>query len=236
MDAILIVDPDAAAEKLAEAFRDAGFRVEQVDGADLRSRIREPAALAVLSMDLLVPRATDLLRAIRSSPVNAAIPVIATSASRSEIDRVLAFELGADDFVPKPLSIREMVLRVQAVLRRCRRRSELVPQRLSLGPVEIDPQHGEVTVDGNPVHLTTVELRLLVDLVTRKGRVQRRQELIDRVWPEADPGPRTVDTHVRRLREKLGPAADLIETVRGVGYRVPRDEERDEELHLAKVV
>ncbi len=150
--------------------------------------------------------------------------VVLLSSRASEMDRVIAFELGADDFIPKPIGSRELALRLKAVLRRHRDlRSR--PRRLCAGPFVIDTQMETVTCDGQTLRLTSVEFRLLEHLVRNLGQVQERRELLARVWRwcEATDGragaSRTVDTHVKRLREKLGPASDFIETIRGVGYR-----------------
>jgi two-component system phosphate regulon response regulator PhoB len=142
----------------------------------------------------------DVLRLLRGSPAGRALPVILLTARRDEIDRVLAFELGADDYVTKPFSPREIVLRVRAVLRR-----------------SAEPDKS--------LTLTVTEFRLLSDLLRARGRVRTRDRLLAEVWGyEAEVVSRTVDTHVRRLRDKLGPAAQWLETVRGVGYRIRQPE------------
>jgi two-component system phosphate regulon response regulator PhoB len=146
------------------------------------------------------------------------------SSKVAEIDRVIAFELGADDFIVKPIGNRELSLRLNAVLRRHRDRRTR-HQRLQVGPFVIDTGREEAICDGKPLALTTVEFRLLEHLARHPGRVQERRVLLERVWRRCDeedePGrlSRTVDTHVKRLREKLGPASEFVETIRGVGYR-----------------
>jgi two-component system phosphate regulon response regulator PhoB len=149
--------------------------------------------------------------------------VILLTARREEIDRVLAFELGADDYVTKPFSPREIVLRVRAVLRR----GSSVPapgggaEVIRVGPLELDPENYVVRVEGTPLTLTVTEFRLLQDLLNARGRVRTRERLLADVWGyDSEVLSRTVDTHVRRLRDKLGGAADWLETVRGVGYRI----------------
>jgi two-component system phosphate regulon response regulator PhoB len=143
------------------------------------------------------------------------------TARSDEVDRVVGFEVGADDYVPKPFSPRELVLRVDAILRRTISLAEVEgPQVIALGELVIDVPAHRVEVQGEEVLLTALEFRLLLDLATRAGRVQSRDALLDRVWgysPNVE--TRTVDTHVKRLREKLGAEAVQIETVRGVGYR-----------------
>ena len=141
------------------------------------------------------------------------------TAKGEEIDRVVGFELGADDYVVKPFSVRELVLRVQAVLRRAS--AEEQPQAIvEFGVLRIDRDAHRAWVDGKEVELTALEFKLLVMLYDRRNRVQTREALLQDVWGiDADMTTRTVDTHVKRLREKLGPAGEYIETVRGVGYR-----------------
>jgi two-component system phosphate regulon response regulator PhoB len=148
------------------------------------------------------------------------------TARGEEIDRVLGFELGADDFVTKPFSVRELVLRIKAVLRR-RSFEEREPRRTELGPIRINEETHRVYVRDEEIDLTALEFKLLLSLVSRAGRVQSREQLLDEVWglsPETQ--TRTVDTHVKRLREKLGSARELLETVRGAGYRLNDPGER----------
>jgi two-component system phosphate regulon response regulator PhoB len=141
------------------------------------------------------------------------------TAKGEEVDRVVGFELGADDYVTKPFSVRELLLRIQAILKRTRGERELAPE-LEFGKLRIDREAHRVWVDGGEVELTAMEFKLLVTLYERKNRVQTRSALLDEVWGiEAEIETRTVDTHVKRLREKLGGAGDYIQTVRGVGYR-----------------
>jgi two-component system phosphate regulon response regulator PhoB len=147
------------------------------------------------------------------------------TAKSEEMDRVIGFELGADDYVTKPFSPRELVLRVKAILRR----KEVPPEGEKVIQVEdlwIDIDRHQVSVKKKPIHLTSTEFKLLVELVSNRGRVQTRERLLDKVWGYTYEGyARTVDTHIRRLREKLGKTGDLIETLRGVGYRF-REEEK----------
>src|SRR6185436_11303833 len=142
------------------------------------------------------------------------------TARGEEIDRVLGFELGADDFVTKPFSVRELMLRIKAILRR-RAPAENTNVRSQLGPIRIDVEAHRAYVEEKEIELTALEFRLLLSLLSRAGRVQSREQLLDEVWglsPETQ--TRTVDTHVKRLREKLGVARELLETVRGAGYRL----------------
>lgn len=167
----------------------------------------------------------ELLRRVRSTDRGRDALVVLMSAKAAEIDRVIAFELGADDFISKPISTRELSLRLCAVLRRHRDEPGR-NQRLHVGPFILDPGREVAALEGKPLALTAVEFRLLEHLARNPGRVQERQVLLQRVWRWCDVNDergsisRTVDTHVKRLREKLGPASDLVETIRGVGYRL----------------
>ncbi len=142
------------------------------------------------------------------------------TAKAEEVDRIVGLELGADDYMTKPFSPRELVLRVKSVLRRAGATSEVADQ-LSLGEIRIDRSRYEITVAGKPIDFTATEFKLLALLIERRGRVQSRDTLLNDVWGyESVIDTRTVDTHIRRLREKLGESSDCIETIRGFGYRV----------------
>jgi two-component system phosphate regulon response regulator PhoB len=221
---ILIVDdePDIV-ELLAYNLQQGGFAVATArDGTSALAEVRRQRPDLVL-LDLMLPdiSGTEVCRRIRKEPGTETTPIIMITARGDEIDRVVGFELGADDYVVKPFSPREMVLRVQAVLRRVRPRGEPKNERLQIGALEIDVPRHQVLVREEEINLTALEFKLLLDLATRRGRVQSRDALLERVWGYA-PGieTRTVDTHVKRLREKLAEARDYIETVRGVGYRM----------------
>jgi two-component system phosphate regulon response regulator PhoB len=147
------------------------------------------------------------------------------TARAEEVDRIVGFELGADDYVTKPFSPRELVLRVKAILQRMDVEKE-AEKSIRMGDLFVDIERHQVTVKENPVSLTSTEFKLLIELVSKKGRVQTREQLLNRVWGYTYEGyARTVDTHIRRLREKLGIAGDWIETIRGVGYRFREDNE-----------
>jgi two-component system phosphate regulon response regulator PhoB len=180
----------------------------------------------LLLLDLMLPdlSGVEVCRRLRADPKTAAIPVIMLTARQAESDRVQGFEAGADDYVAKPFSTRELILRVQAVLRR--RGEDAAPDTsvLTGGGIAIDAARHQVLVDGQEVKVTALEFRLLATLMARRGRVQTRQTLLEDVWGlSPDLQTRTVDTHVKRLRERLGSAGEFIETIRGVGYcfRVP---------------
>lgn len=177
----------------------------------------------VVLLDLMLPdgSGTDVCRVIKESPDTRDASVIMVTARGEEIDRVVGFELGVDDYVVKPFSVRELGLRIAAVLRRARAvtQREEAP-RTVFGVLEIDRGAHRVWVDGTEIELTALEFKLLVTLYERRNRVQTRAALLDDVWGiQADITTRTVDTHVKRLREKLESARDYVETVRGVGYR-----------------
>ncbi|MEM8610187.1 MAG: response regulator transcription factor [Myxococcota bacterium] len=169
--------------------------------------------------------AAELLRRLRSTDRGRDCLLVMLSSRTTEIDRVIAFELGADDYIPKPIGPRELGLRLIAVLRR-HRDEKTRGEALVSGPFVIDPRTERVTCSGESLRLTSIEFRLLEHLARNAGRVQDRRELLQRVWrwcdedPERTGGSRTVDTHVKRLREKLGSASNFIETIRGVGYRL----------------
>lgn len=221
---ILVVDDEPDLLELVRVnLAENGFQVEATtSGREVLDRVRRsPPDLLVL--DLMMPdvAGTEICRQIRATPELADLPIIMLTAKAEELDRVVGFELGADDYVPKPFSARELVLRVRALLRRTEAPEERSSDRLRLGPLEIDVPGYRVAVDGQPVPLTALEFRLLLDLARHPGRVQSRDQLLERVWRDADsPEPRTVDNLVKRLREKLGAARSWIETIRGVGYRL----------------
>jgi two-component system phosphate regulon response regulator PhoB len=186
----------------------------------LQLAAQEPVPDLVI-LDLMLPDipGTDVCRRLRADERTRRVPVLMLTARGDEIDRVVGFEVGADDYVVKPFSVRELLLRVRAILRR----AEPEPtdsQELSCGGLRVDPAAHRVWVDGEEVILTALEFKLLATLLSRRGRVQTRERLLDDVWGiQADVTTRTVDTHVKRLRQKLGRAAGHIETLRGVGYR-----------------
>ena len=159
----------------------------------------------------------EVCKILKSDTATSHTPILMLTAKAEEIDRIVGLEFGADDYVTKPFSPREIVLRIRAILRR----GETADESLKAGPISIDPARYEVRINGKQVHLTSIEFKLLQKLMQRRGRVQDRDRLLNEVWGyEAVIDTRTVDTHVRRLREKLGKAGDAIETVRGFGYRL----------------
>jgi two-component system phosphate regulon response regulator PhoB len=183
----------------------------------------------LILLDLMLPDlpGTEVCRRLRAADKTREIPVLMLTAKGEEIDRVVGFEVGADDYVSKPFSVRELMLRVAAILRRAHAESSEDGTE-NFGRLRIDRDGHRVWVDDEEVALTALEFRLLSTFMTRKGRVQSRDTLLSDVWGiDSEVTTRTVDTHVKRLREKLGLAGSYIETLRGVGYRF-RDRPGDE--------
>jgi len=218
---ILVVDDEPETLELVEIhLRQAGFEVigaEDGAAALQKARARLPDLIV---LDLMLPEVDGLevCKLLRRDPATASIPILMLTARASEVDRVLGLELGADDYVTKPFSPRELVLRVRKLLER--RAPPETAEVLNFQDLVIDLPAHRVMVQNQPVNLTATEFKLLATLARRRGRVQSREQLLRDVWeyaPTVD--SRTVDTHMRRLREKLGPAARHLETVRGVGYR-----------------
>ena len=220
---VLIVEDEAdVVEMLTRAFvRAGGFAVIVAsDGAGGLRRAREELPALVI-LDLMLPRmpGLEVCKILKSDSLTRHIAVLMLTAKAEEVDRIVGLELGADDYVTKPFSPREVVLRAQAILRRSE--TPVEEQSLVAGPITIDGVRHQVSVSGKTVHLTSLEFKLLRTLVQRRGRVQERDRLLSDVWGyESMIDTRTVDTHVRRLREKLGKAGDAIETIRGFGYRL----------------
>lgn len=224
---ILVVDdePDAL-EVLGFKLREAGFTpIFADDGAGALTAVRaEKPDLIVL--DLMLPEidGLEVCKILRRDPATATIPILMLTAKAAEMDRVLGLELGADDYVTKPYSPRELVLRIRKLLKRGQPADE-ASEYIRIGSLEIDVAKHEARVENKPVTLTATEFNLLHVLAKRRGRVQTRERLLQDVWGyETAIDTRTVDTHMRRLREKLGAVADYIETIRGVGYRFKSEE------------
>ena len=219
---ILIVDdePDAV-ELIRFNLSAAGYEVVTAeDGEQALKRARASVPDLIL-LDVMLPEVDGLevCKILRRDPATSAIPIIMLTAKAAEIDRVLGLELGADDYVTKPFSPRELVLRIKSMLRRGQPNENKADQ-IRLGELCIDIPRHQVLVQGKSIELTATEFKLLTVLAQRRGRVQSRDQLLQDVW-EYDNliDTRTVDTHMRRLREKLGRAAKHLDTVRGVGYR-----------------
>jgi two-component system phosphate regulon response regulator PhoB len=205
----------------AEGFQ---VRLAHTGRQGLASATSEPLP-DVIVLDLMLPdlSGTEICRRLRDQERTRDIPVVMCTAKGEEIDRVVGFEVGADDYVVKPFSVRELILRIRALLRRVdstRGKTEGEPSMIRFGRLKIDRDAHRAWVDEGEIALTALEFRLLHAFMSRRGRVQTREALLSDVWGiEADVTTRTVDTHVKRLREKLGEAGMYIETLRGVGYR-----------------
>jgi two-component system phosphate regulon response regulator PhoB len=219
---VLIIEEERdVVDLLALNLRKAGFTTSTAsDGAAGLEKARsEKPALIIL--DLMLPKmpGLEVCKILKSDPGTRQVPIMMLTAKAEEVDRIVGLEFGADDYVTKPFSPREVVLRIRAIMRRGETKQE--DERLTAGPITIDPARYEVSVNGKRINLTSLEFKLLRTLIQRRGRVQARDRLLNDVWGyESVIDTRTVDTHVRRLRKKLGKAADAIESVRGFGYRM----------------
>lgn len=219
---ILVVDDEPDLLELVRVnLAQAGFEVTTAeDGREALAQVRRSLPELIV-LDLMLPdvSGTEVCRRLRADPETESVPIIMLTARADEVDRVVGLELGADDYVTKPFSPRELALRVRAVLRR-QGRGSADEGSLSRGPLRVDPSSHRCFVDDAEVELTAKEFALLKGLMQRPGRVLTREQLLRDVWgSDITVTTRTIDTHLKRLREKLGVAGGLIETVRGVGYR-----------------
>jgi len=216
---LVIEDEPDLREVLHYNLTQAGHRpaVAATGEAGLKLAVETRPDLVLL--DLMLPdiSGTVVAKSLRRDPKTQAVPIIMVTAKVEEVDRIVGFELGADDYVAKPFSVRELLLRIDAVLRRGRTAERRL---IEVGELRIDTDAHRVTVESEEIALTALEFKLLVTLTERRDRVQARGTLLSDVWAiDAEIASRTVDTHVKRLRDKLGVAGRFIETVRGVGYR-----------------
>ncbi len=219
---VLVVDDEPDAVELVKFnLKAAGYEVSTASDGDEALKKARALLPDLIVLDLMLPEVDGLevCKILRRDQRVSAIPIIMLTAKAAEIDRVLGLELGADDYVTKPFSPRELVLRVKNLLR-SNPAEQLKADQIVVKDLCVDIPRHQATVKGKPIDLTATEFKLLTVLAQRRGRVQSREQLLQDVW-EYDNliDTRTVDTHVRRLREKLGPAAKLLDTVRGVGYR-----------------
>ena len=217
----IVEDEPDIRETLKYNFSNEGFEVFTApDGEEALSNIKKVLP-DVLILDLMLPGLSglDVCKSIRADDDIKDMSIIMLTAKGEEIDRVIGFELGADDYVTKPFSVRELILRVKVLLKK--QRESLVENKLvTFGPIRIDLDAHELKINDKEIVLTALEFKLLQHLVKRKGRVQTREQLLGDVWGySAEVTTRTVDTHIKRLREKLGNTSDYIQTIRGVGYR-----------------
>jgi two-component system phosphate regulon response regulator PhoB len=221
---ILIVDDEPDVTELLEfKLKQAGFLVRAINDPLRVLGLARDLRPEVIILDMMMPdlNGLQLLKMIRTDALLRDTPVLFLTAKGETEDRLKGLEGGADDYLAKPFDAREVVLRVQALIRRAKPSSSTEATRLSAGNLVVDLERHEVLIDGTAIELTATEFKLLRTLVERKGRVQTRERLLEDVWNYApDIETRTVDTHMRRLRDKLGKGGDIIETVRGVGYRI----------------
>lgn len=222
---ILVVDDETDILTLLEYnLEKAGFKVISADDGPDAIDITKRERPDLIILDIMLPsmEGTEVCKILKSGDATQHIPIIMLTAKGEEVDRVVGFELGADDYITKPFSPRELILRVKAVLKRGQDREVKI---IKAGPVTIDVERSLATADGRVLKLTAIEFKLLLELAKSDGRVLSRDTLLDRAWgAEVYVTDRTVDTHIRRLREKLGKVSKYIETVRNVGYRFREDE------------
>jgi len=232
---LVIEDESDIRDLLSYNFQSNGYAVKTADTGKLGLEAFESFVPDVVLLDLMLPDVpgTEICRRIRASTDAAQPAIIMLTAKGEEIDRVVGFEVGADDYVVKPFSVRELLLRVNAVLRGRGGAGTGAPRRppapaaptsrrkYTVGPLRVDVDGHYVFVKQAEIHVSAIEMRLLVYLIEHRGRVRSREDLLEDVWGYK-PGvsTRTVDTHVKRLRDKMGSAGELIETVRGTGYRL----------------
>jgi len=223
---ILVADDEEDVLNLVSMnLKNGGFTVIQAeDGPEAINKARTQTP-ALIILDIMLPGMSGLevCKVLKGDSATLKIPVIMLTAKAEEVDRIVGLELGADDYITKPFSPRELVLRVKSVLRRGVSPAEQGDQ-IKIGAITVDRARHQVRLKGKQIELTATEFKLLSLLIERRGRVQHRDKLLNDVWGyESVIDTRTVDTHVRRLREKLGSAADCIETVRGFGYRIAEE-------------
>jgi two-component system phosphate regulon response regulator PhoB len=220
---ILVADDEPDVLRLVGSnLTHAGFQVLTAEDGPtaLAAARRDTPTLVVL--DIMMPGMTglEITRVLKRDAATAAMSIVLLSARNEEVDRVLGFELGVDDFVSKPFSPRELVLRVRAIVGR-KRTSAADAALLHVGEIALDRERHDVSARGTRADLTAIEFKLLLELMKASGRVLTREDLLDRIWgSDAAIESRTIDTHLRRLREKLGDAGGQIQTVRGFGYRL----------------
>lgn len=219
---IIALDDEAdILELLKVNLKRAGFRFEGFQDAEGLFRFLRKEKPDLVLLDLMLPGmdGLDVCRELRRDEKTAGIPVIMLTAKDQETDKIVGLELGADDYVTKPFSVKELIARIHAVLRRWSQAPDGRP--VGLGQLLIDPAKHSVTLAGEPVDLTATEFRILHFLASRRGRVFSREQILDYLWGhEKAVVDRTIDVHIRNLREKLGEAASLIQNIRGVGYKI----------------
>ena len=225
---ILIVEDDKHIAKLIRCnLEKSGYACAAAESGHEAFEVLRKQSVDLMILDIMLPDMDgfEICRTAKRDEVLKNIPIIMLTAKGEEVDRIVGLELGADDYMVKPFSPRELILRVKAVLRR-RKTHESKPETLTIGPITVDNSRHKVIAYQKEISLTLMEFKLLVILMERAGRVQSRDQLLSDVWDiHSEVSTRTVDTHVKRLREKLGKTGKLIDTVIGVGYRFKQEDD-----------
>ena len=218
----IVEDEPDIRETLSYNLTQEGFMVSEFPNAELCLETLKQTKPDLLILDLMLPGMSglDLCKIIKNDSELKRLAIIILTAKGEEVDRIIGFELGADDYVTKPFSVRELILRVKVILKK-----QLEPiadnELIEFGPIKLNLAAHEVLINDDEIILTALEFKLLKHLVKRRGRVQTRDQLLGDVWGySSEVTTRTVDTHIKRLREKLGQFGDYIQTIRGVGYRL----------------
>ena len=202
-----------------------GYKVISAASIEQAKTLIKSDTFSLFLLDLMLPDGSglDLCKKLKGNSETESVPIIILTAKDDEIDKIVGLELGADDYVTKPFSVRELILRIKSVLKRGTLKKDIVEIERQFGGLKINPDSHEVFIDSKEIQLTALEFRLLNELVDKRGRVQSRDQLLTEVWGySAEVTTRTVDTHIKRLREKLGSMGKYIQTIRGVGYKFSR--------------
>tara|TARA_B100000945_G_C20397021_1_gene605366 strand:- start:461 stop:1153 length:693 start_codon:yes stop_codon:yes gene_type:complete len=202
-----------------------GYKVISAASIEQAKTFIKSDTFSLFLLDLMLPDGSglDLCKKLKGNSETESVPIIILTAKDDEIDKIVGLELGADDYVTKPFSVRELILRIKSVLKRGTLKKDIVEIERQFGGLKINPDSHEVFIDSEEIPLTALEFRLLKELVDKRGRVQSRDQLLTEVWGySAEVTTRTVDTHIKRLREKLGSMGKYIQTIRGVGYKFSR--------------
>ena len=218
----IVEDEPDIRETLAYNLSQEGFKVSEFSDAESCLNKIQKKKPDLLLLDLMLPGISglDLCKEIRTDINLKNLAIIMLTAKGEEVDRIIGFELGADDYVTKPFSVRELILRVKVILKK-QTESVESDESIEFGPIKLNLDAHEVLINNDEIVLTALEFKLLEHLIRRRGRVQTRDQLLSDVWGySSEVTTRTVDTHIKRLREKLGTVGDYIQTVRGIGYRL----------------
>ena len=202
-----------------------GYKVISAASIEQAKTFIKSDTFSLFLLDLMLPDGSglDLCKKLKGNSETESVPIIILTAKDDEIDKIVGLELGADDYVTKPFSVRELILRIKSVLKRGTPKKDIVEIERQFGGLKINPDSHEVFIDSEEISLTALEFRLLKELVDKRGRVQSRDQLLTEVWGySAEVTTRTVDTHIKRLREKLGSMGKYIQTIRGIGYKFSR--------------